>query len=119
VTPQPPAHETGRSVAIVGSGPAGLAAAQQLRRAGHQVVVFERDDAPGGLLRYGIPEFKMEKAVLDRRLKQLAAEGLFAALLTLRDDRTVAGGTAPRLRRGTPGYWCHRAASHHCARSRG
>jgi glutamate synthase (NADPH/NADH) small chain len=66
---------TGRSVAVVGSGPAGLAAAQQLTRAGHQVTVFERADRPGGLLRYGIPEFKMEKHVLDRRLAQMEAEG--------------------------------------------
>ena len=76
VKPQPPAFETGRHVAIVGSGPAGLAAAQQLRRAGHRVTVFERDDRIGGLLRYGIPEFKMEKGVLDRRLRQLEAEGV-------------------------------------------
>ncbi|MDQ1361190.1 MAG: glutamate synthase small chain [Acidimicrobiaceae bacterium] len=67
---------TGKRVAVVGSGPAGLAAAQQLARAGHEVVVFERAEKPGGLLRYGIPEFKMEKAVLDRRLGQLAAEGV-------------------------------------------
>jgi glutamate synthase (NADPH/NADH) small chain len=67
---------TGKSVAVVGSGPAGLAAAQQLVRAGHLVTVFERAEKPGGLLRYGIPEFKMEKAVLDRRLAQLEAEGV-------------------------------------------
>ncbi|GLZ39435.1 glutamate synthase subunit beta [Actinokineospora sp. NBRC 105648] len=66
---------TGRAVAVVGSGPAGLAAAQQLTRAGHEVTVFERDDRLGGLLRYGIPEFKLEKKVLDRRLAQLRAEG--------------------------------------------
>ncbi|MBK9178509.1 MAG: glutamate synthase subunit beta [Acidimicrobiales bacterium] len=76
VAPQPPAVETGRAVAVVGSGPAGLAAAQQLRRAGHRVVVFERADRIGGLLRYGIPEFKMEKRVLDRRLAQMEAEGV-------------------------------------------
>jgi glutamate synthase (NADPH/NADH) small chain len=75
VTPQPPASRTGRRVAVVGSGPAGLAAAQQLTRAGHDVVVLERADRIGGLLRYGIPEFKMEKAVLDRRLEQMRAEG--------------------------------------------
>lgn len=76
VEPRPPRAETGRRVAIVGSGPAGLAAAQQLRRLGHTVVVLERADRIGGLLRYGIPEFKLEKAVLDRRLAQLAAEGV-------------------------------------------
>jgi glutamate synthase (NADPH) small chain len=72
----PATARTGKRVAVVGSGPAGLAAAQQLVRAGHQVVVFERAERPGGLLRYGIPEFKMEKAVLDRRLEQLRAEGV-------------------------------------------
>jgi glutamate synthase (NADPH) small chain len=75
VTPQPPATRTGKKVAVVGSGPAGLAAAQQLTRVGHDVVVFERADAVGGLLRYGIPEFKMEKRRLDRRLEQMRAEG--------------------------------------------
>ena len=76
VAPQHPSVRTGRSVAVVGSGPAGLACAQQLVRAGHDVVVFERAEKPGGLLRYGIPEFKMEKAVLDRRLGQMRAEGV-------------------------------------------
>jgi glutamate synthase (NADPH/NADH) len=75
VRPQPPMQRTGKRVAVVGSGPAGLAAAQQLTRAGHDVVVLERADRIGGLLRYGIPEFKMEKQVLDRRLEQLRAEG--------------------------------------------
>ena len=75
IVPQPPAVRTGRSVAVVGSGPAGLAAAQQLTRAGHEVVTFERADRIGGLLRYGIPEFKMEKRHLDRRLAQMEAEG--------------------------------------------
>ena len=75
VVPLPPATLSGRAVAVIGSGPAGLAAAQQLTRAGHAVTVFERDDAPGGLLRYGIPEFKMEKRHLDRRLDQMRAEG--------------------------------------------
>ncbi len=75
VRPQPPDRLSGHTVAVVGSGPAGLAAAQQLTRAGHTVAVFERADRIGGLLRYGIPEFKMEKSVLDRRLEQMAAEG--------------------------------------------
>lgn len=75
VLPQPPAEKTGKKVAVVGSGPAGLAAAQQLTRAGHDVTVFERADRIGGLLRYGIPQFKMEKHVLDRRLQQMESEG--------------------------------------------
>ena len=75
IVPQPAVARTGRSVAVVGSGPAGLAAAQQLSRAGHRVVVFERADRTGGLLRYGIPEFKMEKRHIDRRLAQMEAEG--------------------------------------------
>jgi len=76
VQPQPAAHKTGRKVAIVGSGGAGLACAQQLARAGHAVAVFEKSDRIGGLLRYGIPDFKLEKAVIDRRLEQLRAEGV-------------------------------------------
>jgi glutamate synthase (NADPH/NADH) small chain len=76
IVPIPPERETGKKVAIIGSGPAGLAAAQQLRRNGHTVTVFEKADRIGGLLRYGIPEFKMEKAVLDRRLKQMIKEGV-------------------------------------------
>jgi glutamate synthase (NADPH/NADH) small chain len=75
VTPHPPERLTGKTVAVVGSGPAGLAAAQQLTRAGHTVAVFERDDRIGGLLRYGIPDFKMEKRRLDTRLAQMQAEG--------------------------------------------
>jgi glutamate synthase (NADPH/NADH) small chain len=75
VKPQAPERLSGKTVAVVGSGPAGLAAAQQLTRAGHTVAVYERADRPGGLLRYGIPEFKMEKSVLDRRLAQMEAEG--------------------------------------------
>jgi glutamate synthase (NADPH/NADH) small chain len=76
VVPRPPRRSTGFDVAVIGSGPAGLAAAQQLRRVGHTVVVFERDERVGGLLRYGIPEFKLEKSVLDLRLGQLEAEGV-------------------------------------------
>ncbi|MEU4193779.1 glutamate synthase subunit beta [Kribbella sp. NPDC026611] len=75
VRPQPPEWLTGKTIAVVGSGPAGLAAAQQLTRAGHTVAVYERADAPGGLLRYGIPEFKMEKLQLDRRIQQMKEEG--------------------------------------------
>jgi glutamate synthase (NADPH/NADH) small chain len=75
VVPLPPDVLTGKKVAVVGSGPAGLAAAQQLTRAGHSVTVFEREDRIGGLLRYGIPEFKMEKRHIDRRLEQMQAEG--------------------------------------------
>ena len=76
VRPQPPAHKTSKSVAVVGSGPAGLAAAQQLARAGHAVTVFEKNDRVGGLLRYGIPDFKMEKTHIDRRVQQMQAEGV-------------------------------------------
>src|SRR4051812_35559571 len=76
VAPRPPSLETGRTVAVVGAGPAGLAAAQQLRRAGHTVTVYERDEAGGGLVRFGVPEFKIEKWVVERRLAQLAAEGV-------------------------------------------
>ena len=95
VTPLPPAdaaRAAGRRVAVVGSGPSGLAAAQQLTRAGHAVTVFERADAPGGLLRYGIPEFKMEKRHLDRRLGQMRAEGTeFRCGVTAGRDVTAAG----------------------------
>ena len=76
IRPEPPEHNTGKRVAVVGSGPAGLAAAQQLRRAGHSVTVYEKNDRIGGLLRYGIPNFKLEKHVIDRRLQQMKAEGI-------------------------------------------
>jgi glutamate synthase (NADPH/NADH) small chain len=76
IVPRPPANRSGKQIAVVGSGPAGLAAADQLNKAGHRVTVFERADRIGGLLRYGIPEFKMEKRVLDRRLKVMEAEGV-------------------------------------------
>jgi glutamate synthase (NADPH/NADH) small chain len=108
--PPGPAALTGKKVAVIGSGPAGLAAAQQLTRAGHAVTVYERADAPGGLLRYGIPEFKMEKRHLDRRLAQMRAEGTefvcgvnagmdvsAAALRAGHDAIVLAGGaTVPR-----------------------
>ena len=76
VTPQLPKHKTGKKVAVVGSGPAGMAAAQQLARVGHDVTLFEKNDRIGGLLRYGIPDFKMEKSHIDRRAEQLQAEGV-------------------------------------------
>ncbi len=76
VVPQPPSASTGRSIGVVGSGPAGLACAQQLARAGHSVTVYERDDRPGGLLRYGIPDFKLDKRSVDLRIEQLEAEGV-------------------------------------------
>jgi glutamate synthase (NADPH) small chain len=95
VVPQPPEHRTWKKVAVVGSGPAGLAAADQLNRAGHSVTVFEKSDRIGGLLRYGIPEFKMEKRFLDRRLAVLEAEGVvFRAGVNVGVDVT-----AERLRR--------------------
>jgi glutamate synthase (NADPH/NADH) small chain len=86
VKPQPAAHKTGKKVAVIGSGPAGLACAQQLARAGHAVTVFEKNDRIGGLLRYGIPDFKMEKWLIDRRCEQMAAEGV-----EFRVNRVVGG----------------------------
>ncbi|MCD6303818.1 MAG: glutamate synthase small subunit, partial [Planctomycetes bacterium] len=76
IRPQPPRRRTGKKVAVVGSGPAGLAAAQQLARAGHDVTVYEKEPLPGGLLRYGIPHFRLDKALIDRRIEQLRAEGV-------------------------------------------
>jgi len=110
VKPEPPERKTGMSVAVVGSGPAGLACAQQLARAGHSVTVFERDDRIGGLLRYGIPGFKMEKRFIERRLDQMEAEGVIfrpevdvgkdkdaRSLLTEFDATCLTGGaTHPR-----------------------
>jgi len=91
IKPQPPDRLSGKTVAIVGSGPAGLAAAQQLARAGHTVAVYEKADKPGGLLRYGIPEFKMEKIHLEKRLDQLKAEGVkFRCSVELGIDTTLA-----------------------------
>ncbi len=101
VVPVLASEQSGFSVAVVGSGPAGLAAAQQLTRAGHAVTVFERDDAPGGLLRYGIPEFKMEKSHLDRRLAQMAAEGtVFATGVSVESAAQLAGFSAVVLAGG-------------------
>ena len=92
VLPEPPATRTGKSVAVIGSGPAGLAAAEQLNRVGHNVTVFERDDRIGGLLRYGIPEFKMEKRVLDRRLKIMEESGVrFVTNAAIGTEMTIAG----------------------------
>jgi glutamate synthase (NADPH/NADH) small chain len=91
VAPVQATRQTGKKVAVVGSGPSGLAAAQQLTRAGHQVTVFERADRIGGLLRYGIPEFKMEKSIIDRRLEQMKAEGTdFRAGVNVGVDVTAA-----------------------------
>ncbi len=89
IVPRPPRHETGQSVAVIGSGPAGMAAAQQLRRAGHSVTLFERDEAAGGLARFGVPDFKIEKRIVQRRVEQLVAEGV-----ELRCGVEV-GGTVP------------------------
>ena len=100
VRPQPPEWLSGKTVAVIGSGPAGLAAAQQLTRAGHTVAVYERADKIGGLLRYGIPEFKMEKQHLDRRLDQMRREGtVFRAGVDVGVDVTGAAAARP-LRRG-------------------
>ncbi|NYI07153.1 glutamate synthase subunit beta [Allostreptomyces psammosilenae] len=91
VTPQPPDRLSGKTVAVVGSGPAGLAAAQQLTRAGHTVAVFERDDRIGGLLRYGIPDFKLEKRHINRRIEQMRAEGTrFRTGVRIGEDITAA-----------------------------
>src|SRR3977135_2526087 len=94
VRPQPPARKTGRKVAVVGSGPAGLACAQQLARAGHDVTVFEKNDRIGGLLRYGIPGFNREKWLIDRRVDQMKAEGVvFRASVFVGESRPGRGVT--------------------------
>ena len=96
VTPQPPLTKTGKRVAVVGSGPAGMACAQQLARAGHDVVLFEKADRVGGLLRYGIPDFKMEKHHIDRRVEQMRAEGVDFRVST-HVGRLIGGVAAARL----------------------
>ncbi|MDG4596502.1 MAG: glutamate synthase subunit beta [Candidatus Contendobacter sp.] len=116
VTPQIAAHRTGKRVAVIGSGPAGLACAQQLARAGHDVVVFEKNDRIGGLLRYGIPDFKLEAGLIDRRLAQMRAEGVefrpnshvgvdisARALLTEFDALALAGGSEQPRDLNAPG----------------
>ena len=93
VKPQPASVQTGKKVAVVGSGPAGLAAAQQLARVGHAVTVFEKNDRIGGLLRYGIPDFKLDKSVIDRRVAQLVAEGVtFQTKTLVADDKQLPAG---------------------------
>ena len=95
VAPRPAAHKSGKKVAIVGSGPAGLACAQQLARAGHAVVLFEKNDRIGGLLRYGIPDFKLEKWIIDRRLEQMAAEGVDFRVNHVIGDAPLGAGNRP------------------------
>lgn len=120
VTPQIAAHRTGKRVAVIGSGPAGLACAQQLARAGHEVVVFEKNDRIGGLLRYGIPDFKLETRLIDRRLAQMRAEGVefrpnshvgadlsARALLAEFDAVVLAGGSEQPRDLNTPGRELH------------
>ena len=115
IKPQPPKIRTGKTIAVVGSGPAGLATAQQLNRAGHTITIFERDDAIGGLLRYGIPNFKMEKGIIDRRVAILKAEGILFKTnvnvgvnydvedLKAFDSIVLCGGATERRSLPTPG----------------
>jgi glutamate synthase (NADPH) small chain len=103
VVPQPSAQKTGKKVAVVGSGPAGLATAQQLARAGHEVTVFEKSSRIGGLLRYGIPDFKMEKTHIDRRIDQMKAEGVkFETSVLVAKDKNVAPANSDASRLVTP-----------------
>ena len=115
IKPQPPKIRTNKTIAVIGSGPAGLAAAQQLNRAGHTVTVFERDDEVGGLLRYGIPNFKMEKGIIDRRIAILIAEGIIFKTninvgvnyavedLKIFDSLVLCGGSTKTRSLPTPG----------------
>ena len=115
IKPQPPKIRTNKTIAVIGSGPAGLAAAQQLNRAGHTVTVFERDDEVGGLLRYGIPNFKMEKGIIDRRIAILKAEGIIFKTninvgvnyavedLKIFDSLVLCGGSTKTRSLPTPG----------------
>ena len=106
VVPQPPKAQTGKKVAIVGSGPAGLAAAQQLARVGHDVTVFEKNDRIGGLLRYGIPDFKMEKTVVDRRVAQMEAEGvIFQTRVIVGSKELPAGIHSDATSSSLPSSW--------------
>jgi glutamate synthase (NADPH) small chain len=120
IVPQPASRKTGKKVAVIGSGPAGLAAAQQLGRAGHEVHVYEREDKPGGLLRYGIPDFKMEKHFIDRRVEQMTGEGVtFFCGVNIGVDKKVeelraeydavlyAGGSETPRDAGIPGVELH------------